>query len=936
MSAVSSPPPMTYVPAPNELPFYEYLFAMVADKGGSGVVFGSDAVPLFTTSKLPVPVLKQLWVMADARKTNSLNKAEFFVLVRLIQLFQNQERPMPNNGDLRLVVSGKTPDQLNPPYFEGVTGTNQQQPQSMPPVSQQPATMMTPMEQQHNFNDGAALSSNASSTQLTLHNSDPYTMTPQDKARFDAIFPEYASADGYLYGREAVALFSKSGLDPTQLRQIWAMVDIQPVDNRLDALEFALAMHLIVCVSKKFLPLPETLPPILLQWKQSSSSPRHSIIDTPQNNLSTHSPYEERHSTPQSQSSRTFPLQQKDQVPPAAKSPTVMTNSGITLQQQPIPAMIPSPPSNITHEHDQPPTMMQQQQQSTVMSSPQPHSYTAQTNAPSTQGFSSPSQLQHHHHSVLQSPQAHNHSLQPLQQQQQQQQQQLPPTTARMSISDAFSDLDTVVSGGIGLTNIVGMKSNTVPPLGATKEELQEHANKVAAAYAGASGASVVTNEKKSQEDIAPPSEIQFSSPPRGNQIPLPTPTAPSAVNPPSIGVEYNSSLPPQSQYSGNALSSADQDLVKLQTILQQLRAENVSLKAQLSSFSEEERAVRLNIHSTLEEITSLQAELSSAREAVSKAKLSLTDAQYELKSLQEKKAILTDWLDAEQDMLKNLTDVQVALKERKSTVVDPQEDLLFNDAVCTAEAQPTGMGFYGGGGEVASVDIAGFGVSNEMNGVGGESTSIGMGGFVGDLASHDVASYGGEVMSKSGMNSEINSRPVSVTNVHDEPNLYSADVIEKQQNFGTTTSYHSYDLSSMPSGPQDMPGSQAVNTNSSWQFELMGGLPSAEHTVPPILNLGQVKSTDSFSVTTDTASLADLTAKIAKLKAEVQTSMEISEAAEEEQFHLGKRAEELKKAALKAQQEAQELTESMNKKKGVFGGKDKKKQVRVFFSPKE
>jgi hypothetical protein len=143
-------------------------------------------------------------------------------------------------------------------------------------------------------------------------------------------------------------------------------------------------------------------------------------------------------------------------------------------------------------------------------------------------------------------------------------------------------------------------------------------------------------------------------------------------------------------------------------------------------------------------------------------------------------------------------------------------------------------------------------------------------------------------------MNSEINSRPVSVTNVHDESNLYSAaDVNEKQQNFGTTMSYHSYDLSSMPSGPQDMPGSQAVNTNSSWQFELMGGLPSAEHTVPPILNLGQVKSTDSFSATTDTASLADLTAKIAKLKAEVQTSVEISEAAEEEQYHLGKRAEE-------------------------------------------
>lgn len=923
MSAVPSPPPMSYVPTPNELPFYEYLFTMVADKGGSGVVIGSDAVPLFTTSKLPVPVLKQLWVMADARKTNSLNKAEFFVLVRLIQLFQNQERPLPNNGDLRLVVSGKTPDQLNPPYFEGFTTNNQQQHPSMPPVSPQLATVMTPVEQQHNFTDGTAVS-NASSTQLTLHNSDPYTMTPQDKARFDTIFPDYASADGYLYGREAVALFSKSGLDPSQLRQIWAMVDTQPVDNRLDALEFALAMHLIVCVSKKFLPLPETLPPNLLQWKQSSSSPHHSVHETPQNNLSTYSPSERRLSTTQSQSSRTYPLQQKDQVPAAAHSPAVTTNTGL-MQQQPIPTMIASPPSYPTHEHDQLPPMMQQQQQPTVMQSPQPHSYTTQTNASSAQGFSAPPQYQQHHHSVLQSPKALSHSLQTLQQQQ-----PLPPTTARMSISDAFSDLDTVVSGGIGLNNTVGTKSSTLPPPGASKEELQEHANKVAAAYAGASGASVVTSDKKTQEDIAPPSEIQFASPPRVNQIPVPTLTSSFGLNLHSIGVG-NTSLPPQSQAPGNALTSADQDLVKLQSILQQLRAENVSLKAQLSSFSEEERAVRLHIHSTLEEITSLQTELSSAREAVSKAKLSLTDAQYELKSLQEKKAILTDWLDAEQDMLKNLTDVQVALKEKKSTVIDPQEDLLLNSAVYTTEPQPTGMGFYGA--EVTSVGIAGFGVSTDVNGVDGESTSVRMGGFAGNVAPPDAASYGGEVTSKSGINSEINSRPVSVTNAHDESNLYSADVDDKQQNFGTAPSYHSYDLSSMPSGPQDMPSSHAVNTNSSWQFELMGGLPSAEHTVPPILNLGQVKSTDSFSVTTDTASLADLTAKISKLKAEVQTSMEISEAAEEEQFHLGKRAEELKKAALKAQQEAQELTESLNKKKGVFGGKDKKKQVRFFRS---
>ena len=45
-------------------------------------------------------------------------------------------------------------------------------------------------------------------------------------------------------------------MDGDSLKAIWTMVD-SPVDNKLDALEFSLAMHLIVCVTKKGLPLPQ-------------------------------------------------------------------------------------------------------------------------------------------------------------------------------------------------------------------------------------------------------------------------------------------------------------------------------------------------------------------------------------------------------------------------------------------------------------------------------------------------------------------------------------------------------------------------------------------------------------------------------------------------------------------------------------------------------
>jgi hypothetical protein len=83
----------------------------------------------------------------------------------------------------------------------------------------------------------------------TLAVQDPYTLSPSEQSRYETIFAEYAK-DGYVYGQKAVALLSKSGLPQPLLAAIWNMVDT-PVDNRLDKLEFAMGMHLIVCLSRK-------------------------------------------------------------------------------------------------------------------------------------------------------------------------------------------------------------------------------------------------------------------------------------------------------------------------------------------------------------------------------------------------------------------------------------------------------------------------------------------------------------------------------------------------------------------------------------------------------------------------------------------------------------------------------------------------------------
>ena len=103
------------------------------------------------------------------------------------------------------------------------------------------------------------------------HSSGSLLVASAGQARYEGLFPQYDKGDGYVYGQEAVALFSKSGLPQPVLRDIWNMVD-SPVDNRLDKLEFAMAMHLIVCVSKKNLPVPPYLPLSLKALKSQQAT----------------------------------------------------------------------------------------------------------------------------------------------------------------------------------------------------------------------------------------------------------------------------------------------------------------------------------------------------------------------------------------------------------------------------------------------------------------------------------------------------------------------------------------------------------------------------------------------------------------------------------------------------------------------------------------
>ncbi len=260
---------------------------------------GGEAVQFFARSKLPIEVLKNIWTVADQPSTSTLDLKKFAVAVRLIQLTQNGQK---GQGPTLAVAPGMT---LRPAFFEGVSGVSvpippplgqqqQQQPpppasaQLRPPIPQQQQPPPTPSPQRQSMPMPMAPLGSAPPTPMgqgmhpptspvginrALVAQDPYTMTPQERSRYEDLFPQYAKPDGFVYGKEAVDLFSKSGVDQNVLRDIWNLVD-RPVDNRLDRLEFAMAMHLIVCISKKNLPPPQgSLPNSLRAIKAATSAP---------------------------------------------------------------------------------------------------------------------------------------------------------------------------------------------------------------------------------------------------------------------------------------------------------------------------------------------------------------------------------------------------------------------------------------------------------------------------------------------------------------------------------------------------------------------------------------------------------------------------------------------------------------------------------------
>uniref|UniRef100_A0A8C5JWY3 Epidermal growth factor receptor pathway substrate 15 n=1 Tax=Jaculus jaculus TaxID=51337 RepID=A0A8C5JWY3_JACJA len=194
-------------------PVYEKYYRQV-DAGHAGRVLASDAAALLKKSGLPDLVLGKIWDLADTDGKGVLSKQEFFIALRLVACAQNGLEVSLNS--LNLAVP--------PPRFHD------------------PGSPL--------------LTSALSAAEL------PWSVKPEDKAKYDAIFDSLSPVDGLLSGDKVKPVLLNSKLPVEILGRVWELSDIDH-DGKLDRDEFAVAMFLVYCALEKE-PVPMSLPPALV------------------------------------------------------------------------------------------------------------------------------------------------------------------------------------------------------------------------------------------------------------------------------------------------------------------------------------------------------------------------------------------------------------------------------------------------------------------------------------------------------------------------------------------------------------------------------------------------------------------------------------------------------------------------------------------------
>eukprot|EP01036_Dinobryon_divergens_P029683 gene29683-38812_t len=222
-----------------EYAYFDSLWqtALIGADGGSSLdseLSGKAAVQFFQRSNIDTSYLKMVWSLSTP--TATMNKQQFYTALRYISMIQNGDIPISKER----LLSGM---QLNIglPRFSGidVPVNPVATPGVATPSSNTFTTVASPTPAAASANNAAA-----------------YAITAIDHGKYHDLFVSYDSdRDGYLTAEESMAVFRKSGLQADLLQHVFQLADCDK-DSRLTSKEFAIGFHLILCNTKKGLPVP--------------------------------------------------------------------------------------------------------------------------------------------------------------------------------------------------------------------------------------------------------------------------------------------------------------------------------------------------------------------------------------------------------------------------------------------------------------------------------------------------------------------------------------------------------------------------------------------------------------------------------------------------------------------------------------------------------
>lgn len=266
-------------PAPEDVPVLDRLW-QAGNPSGAPHIAAQDAVPFLSGSGLPKEILRQvcipniaraprspihlgaallgaqIWELSAVPHTMRLGREEFDVSMRYISMAQcgapvsipaflqgiRHRLPPPRIADVDL-SGAPMPSPAASPSSTSHAGSTAGTGTGVPPTAFPSMAGVQPA-----MAPGGGV--------------DPWVVTAESAHKYDVYFLQLTTHE-HVEGRAAVDLLKKSGLPQDALRAIWSLADMDQ-DGRLDRVEFRVAMHLVVCASKRNIPLPSALPPALL------------------------------------------------------------------------------------------------------------------------------------------------------------------------------------------------------------------------------------------------------------------------------------------------------------------------------------------------------------------------------------------------------------------------------------------------------------------------------------------------------------------------------------------------------------------------------------------------------------------------------------------------------------------------------------------------